>query len=73
MKRRYYFEFMGREKGALGIQQHLARAVQAETLPAAHLALYDTHEHISVLTVNSRTMAEEMASDAEGAQFARSE
>lgn len=61
----YVFEFIGREMGALGVCMHQVVKVQAETLPEAHRKLYDTHEHISVLMVNSKTLGDAMREDSE--------
>jgi hypothetical protein len=44
---RYTFSFHGRTRGAIGIFYQCEATVEADTLEAAQLKLYDTHEHIS--------------------------
>lgn len=46
MKDIFYFEFYGRENGAIGITYRCNKEIHAETYEQAHLALYETHEHI---------------------------
>lgn len=47
----YHISFRGREKGALGIYSNYAQTVEANTEEEAILKLYDTHEHIEVLSI----------------------
>ena len=44
----YYFEFTGRQVGAIGITENHVKEVRAETYDKAVTKLYDTHEHISI-------------------------
>jgi len=44
----FYFEFIGRLNGAIGITYPQNKEVRAENYEAAVLKLYDTHEHISI-------------------------
>lgn len=47
---RYLLTFRGVPKGALGsiwATQHVVREVAADTIEAARLSAYDTHEHIA--------------------------
>ena len=41
-------EFTGREVGALGVLSRFVAVVEADTYDGAVLALYKTHEHISI-------------------------
>jgi hypothetical protein len=52
---RYAFRFHGRLNGALGVSGIHNVEVEAETEEAARLRLYETHEHVSVLTVKVRS------------------
>jgi hypothetical protein len=47
----YRLTFLGRLKGAIGELYRHAVTVDAESSEAARLKLYDTHEHISLLTI----------------------
>jgi hypothetical protein len=49
----YTFSFKGREVGAIGVMGYFRQTVQAETEEAARLKLYDTHEHIMHLQLES--------------------
>lgn len=55
--KRFTFEFIGRQRGALGINSHFVVTVEAETEEDARLKLYDTHEHISVLQTKENNNA----------------
>lgn len=46
---RYHARFHGRTKGAIGFFYPLNAFVEADTADAAHLKLYDTFEHITLL------------------------
>ena len=44
----YKIEFYGRENGAIGICYKIIKRIQSENEKTAVLKLYETHEHISV-------------------------
>lgn len=44
----YYFEGTARKRGAIGITHPFNAEVRAENLRAAHIALYDNWEQISI-------------------------
>jgi len=50
---RYCIDFTGREVGAIGIFSHQCVEVDADSVKEAILKVYDTHEHLSNLFVNS--------------------
>ena len=45
---KFRIQFIGRERGAIGIRYATEKTVEAPDADAAVLKLYDTHEHISV-------------------------
>lgn len=45
----FFFEFMGRELGAIGILYNYCREIKASSYNEAVLKLYETHEHISII------------------------
>lgn len=44
----FYFEFLGREKHAIGINSNFNKSVQANSYDEAVIKLYETHEHITI-------------------------
>ncbi len=50
---KYCIEFIGREVGAIGITYHQCVGVEADNVRDAILKVYDTHEHLSEVFVNS--------------------
>jgi hypothetical protein len=52
---RYHAIFHGRQVGAIGIFHRCEVVVEGETPEAARLALYQTHEHISGLTLTPQS------------------
>jgi hypothetical protein len=48
---KYQAYFYGRQRGAIGIFHQCSATVEAESVEAARLKLYDTHEHISVARI----------------------
>lgn len=50
-RHRYTFTFTGKLAGALGITYTHTQTVEAEDIDEARLRLYDTHDHISSLTL----------------------
>lgn len=49
---KYTFVFRGKRVGAIGAFGEFTVTVEAENETAARLKLYDTHEHITIWTVN---------------------
>lgn len=43
--------FYGREAGAIGVLSRWERTVEAPSMDAARLKLYETHEHIRVESI----------------------
>lgn len=52
--KKYTFTFTGRLTGAIGKTVKFTKTVEAENIDDAHLKLYDTHEHIKILSVNGK-------------------
>lgn len=52
--KKYIIKFEARTKGAIGKFYKFTEKVQAETLEAAILALYDKYDHIQVKEVNGQ-------------------
>jgi hypothetical protein len=50
----YKFKFSGVTIGSIGKQQKITKTIQAENIHEAKLKLYDTHEHIFILSVNNK-------------------
>jgi ribosomal protein L20A (L18A) len=50
----YKFKFLGVVIGSIGKQQKFTKTIQAENIQEAKLKLYDTHEHIFILSVNDK-------------------
>jgi hypothetical protein len=50
----YKFKFLGVLLGAIGKEQKFTKTIQAENIHEAKLKLYDTHEHIFILSVNDK-------------------
>jgi len=50
----YKFNFIGVLNGSIGKRYKYSKTVQAENITEAHLKLYDTHEHISITSVNGK-------------------
>jgi len=48
----YKMEFSGREKGAIGISQRFCVSVEANFRDDAYTKLYDTHDHITGLSID---------------------
>jgi len=46
-------DFWGRENGAIGANSHYTRIIEADSKEAAHLKLYDTHEHIGSYSIEA--------------------
>lgn len=50
----YKIKFRGRKNHAIGKHYTYWLTIQAENFEAAKLKMYDTHEHIFLLTVNGK-------------------
>ena len=50
--KKYKFTFLGVKLGAIGKRVKFTVTTEAENLESAKLKLYDTHEHIQILSVN---------------------
>jgi hypothetical protein len=50
--RKYQIAFKGRQVGALGVLSTYSKIVDGCDVEAAKLKLYDTHEHISIMTIS---------------------
>ncbi len=51
---KYICQFFGREIRAIGINEMFKIEIVAHDIPSAILKIYDTHEHLSHLTINSQ-------------------
>lgn len=52
--KKYKITFEGKELNAIGIMCMFGETIEAENLDNAVLKLYDTHDHIRVITVNGK-------------------
>ena len=50
----YKFNFLAVCIGSIGKRTKFNKTVQAESVHDAKLKLYDTHEHIQVLSINNK-------------------
>ncbi len=50
----YKFKFLGVKIGSIGKRIKFTKAIEAENIHEAKLKLYDTHEHIYILSVNDK-------------------
>jgi hypothetical protein len=50
----YKFKFLGVAIGSIGKRIKFTKTIQAENIQDAKLKLYDTHEHIFILSVNNK-------------------
>jgi hypothetical protein len=50
--KKYKFTFLGVKNGAIGKHVKFTITTEAENFESAKLKLYDTHEHIQILSVN---------------------
>jgi hypothetical protein len=52
--KKYKIKFEGVTLGAIGKKQKYTLTIEAENWKAASLKMYDTHEHIFILSVNGK-------------------
>lgn len=50
--KKYKFSFLGVENGAIGKRYKYTKTIDAENFEEAKIRLYDTHEHITITSVN---------------------
>jgi len=50
--KKYIFKILAVKIGAIGKRQKFTLTVEAENFQNAQYKLYDTHEHISIISVN---------------------
>lgn len=52
--KKYKFTFLGVLIGSIGARVKYNKTIEAENIGSAQLKLYDTHEHIYILSVNGK-------------------
>jgi ribosomal protein L20A (L18A) len=50
--KKYKFKFTGVKNGSIGKRLNFTKVIESENFEDAKLKLYDTHEHIRILSVN---------------------
>lgn len=50
--KKYKFIFLGVKNGSIGKKQRFTLTIEADNFKDAKLKMYDTHEHIQILSVN---------------------
>lgn len=50
--KKYKFTFLGVKNGSIGKRQTFTVTTESENFETAKLKLYDTHEHIQILSCN---------------------
>lgn len=54
--KKYTFSFLGVKNGSIGKRKKFKLVIEAENFDTAKLKLYDTHEHITITSVNNKAV-----------------
>lgn len=57
--KKFKIEFTGRRRGAIGVYETFIETVEATSLEAARIGLYDNYDHITIYSVNGDKFYEE--------------